>query len=57
MIGFTGCCHHRGRVKFVSAQLPSGAGATERAGVGARGSVLHGAGAPHLGREGELPQR
>lgn len=57
MIGFTDCCHHRGRVKFVSAQLLRQTGAMEPAGVGGSGSVLHSPGEPILGREGELPQR
>lgn len=40
MIGFTDCCHHRGRVKFVSAQLLRHTGAMEPPGLGGRGSVL-----------------
>lgn len=40
MIGFTDCCHHWGRVMFVSAQLLRQTGAMEPAGVGRRGSVL-----------------
>lgn len=58
MIGFTDCCHHQGRVKFVSAQLLRQTGAMEPAGVGGSGSVVPSPGVPRVwGREGELPQR
>lgn len=53
MTGFTDCCHHRGRVKFVSAQLLRRSGAMEPAGVGGSGSVVRSAGAPCLGEGGE----
>lgn len=52
MIGFTDCCHHRGRVKFVSVQLLRQTGAMEPAGVGGSGSVLRSPADPCLG-EGE----
>lgn len=52
MIGFTDCCHHRGRVTFVSAQLLRQTGAMEPAGVGGSGSVLRSPGAPRLGEGG-----